>query len=299
VQDQGGGAGTRRPWATWVAAGACVAIFFGIHASGDAESWEGLRRWGYIPGGEVWAGGWWALVTSAFVHLEIWHVAFNVYWLWILGRILEQQAGHARWLLLCLSAAFVSSTAQLAWSDDTGLGFSGVAYAFLGFMWAGRRRWVAFATVVNRDTIGLFVAWLFLCVVLSFTGAWNVGNAAHVAGLAYGLAAGAAAVRSGRRPAAAAGVGAMLLVAVGVLLYAPWSATWTSMRAYDLHEREDYAAAEGHYLRALDLGVDPAWAWGNLCRLYQATGEKGKYDNALARLRTIDPGEAREVEGGG
>ncbi len=31
----------------------------------------------------------WALITSVFVHFALWHVAFNVYWLWVLGSQLR------------------------------------------------------------------------------------------------------------------------------------------------------------------------------------------------------------------
>ena len=275
-----------------------MAVFVGINASDAAESWDAMRRWGHVPASDVWDGEWWGLVTSAFVHVEIWHVAFNVYWLWILGRVLEQAVGPVRWLLLCLSAAFVSSAAQLAWSDDTGIGFSGVVYAFFAFMWAARRRWPVFAEVVSRDTVSLFLVWLVLCVGLSATGVWNVGNAAHVAGLAYGASLGAAVAIQRRRVAAVAGAGALLVASIGVLFYAPWSQAWTCVQAYRLHADGDYDAAERHYLRARDLGAEPGWVLENLARLYAANGDRKKYDDALGRLREIDPAAARRVEGG-
>jgi len=296
VPDESGEALVTRPWATWVVAAVCAGIFLGVHAAGHADSWEGLRRWGYIPASDVWKGGWWALFTTAFVHLQIWHVGFNVYWLWILGRVLERGIGHVRWIALCLSAAFVSSAAQLAWSDQTGIGLSGVIYAFFGFMWVARRRWPEFTKVVHRDTIGIFVAWLALCIVLTRAGVWNVGNAAHMVGLLYGSLLGMGAALASRRTAALIASGALVAASVGVLFYAPWSPTWTAGRAYALHASKDYAAAERRYVRALDLGVDPAWVWGNLARLYQATGEKEKYEQALAQLRGISPAAAREVD---
>jgi hypothetical protein len=88
----------------------------------------------------------------------------------------------------------------------------------------------------------------------------------------------------------------MLAAAVSVLFYAPWSATWNSERAYDLHVHKDYPAAEHRYLRDLELGFDPAWVWGNVARLYQATGDTQQYDHALAQLRAADPRAAREIE---
>jgi GlpG protein len=257
--------------------------------------WQTLVGSGF----DAWNGRWWTLVTSAFVHVQIWHVAFNVYWLWVLGRVLEEAIGPFRWSLFCLSAAFVSSAAQLAWSDEVGIGFSGVAYALFGFMWIARPRWPSFARVVNRDTVLLFLVWFVLCIAATWTGMWNVGNAAHAGGLVYGGLLGAAAARPRRRAAALAGTGALLAASVALLLYAPWSATWSCVQGYRAHVREDYAEAERSYLRALDLSARPAWVLGNLVRVYGATGEKAKYESTLERLRAIDPEAARKLAGGG
>jgi GlpG protein len=275
-----------------------VVVFVGVNASGDADSGDGLRRWGALPAGDIWEGHWWALVTSAFVHVALWHVAFNVYWLFVLGQALEGVIGTARWLLFCVAAAFVSSAAQLAVSDDTGIGFSGVLYAFFGFMWIARPRWPRFEQVVDQNTVGMFTVWLVACFVLTYAGIWQVGNAAHLAGLAWGGLLGAAVAIPRRRVVARVGAAALLLASVGLLFYAPWSRTWLADRAYRLHERKEYRAAAPYYLRALDRGVDPTWAWHNLTDVYRALGETDKYEAALARLRALDPDAARQFEDG-
>ena len=134
-----------KPWLTWIIATVCVGIFVGVNLSGDASSWEGMRRWGAPPAQSVWDGASWGLVTSVFVHLAIWHLAFNLYWLWILGRILETTIGSTRWLAFFVASAIVSSAAQLAVSGATGIGLSGVIYAVFGFMWVGQRAYPGFA----------------------------------------------------------------------------------------------------------------------------------------------------------
>lgn len=289
-------AGARRAWATWTASAACAGVFLVVTSGESAQS--AIRNMLVGDGFNVWNGRWWTLVTSAFVHHEIWHVAFNVYWLWVLGRVLEEAIGPARWTLFCLSAAFVSSAAQLALSDSTGIGFSGVAYGLFGFMWIARRRWPSFARVVNRDTVLLFLAWFVFCIAATWTGMWAVGNAAHGAGLTYGWLLGAAAAFPRRRAAALAASGALLAAAVALLFYAPWSPAWLSVRGYRAHVRKEYAEAERCYLRALDLGARPVWVLENLARVYMATREKEKHEATLERLRAIDPEAARKLTDG-
>jgi rhomboid protease GluP len=70
--------------------------------------------------------------------VEIWHLGFNLYWLVILGRDLEQALGRWKLVALFVCAAFVSSAAQLAVGGSTGIGFSGVGYAMFGLLWMGR-----------------------------------------------------------------------------------------------------------------------------------------------------------------
>ncbi|MDC0936169.1 hypothetical protein OAS39_07765, partial [Pirellulales bacterium] len=67
---------TAQPWVSRLSIIACIVIFFGLAVQNDYESWETLSKFGYLPADSIWNGGYWALVTSAFFHLAIWHVAF-------------------------------------------------------------------------------------------------------------------------------------------------------------------------------------------------------------------------------
>jgi len=50
-------------------------------------------------------GEWWRLVTAAFLHGSLLHIAFNMYVLYALGPTLERILGHGRFVLLYLLAA--------------------------------------------------------------------------------------------------------------------------------------------------------------------------------------------------
>ena len=274
----------------------CALVFLAISLSGTS-SWEDAATWGYLPAERIWAGAYWALVTSAFVHVELWHVAFNVYWLWVLGGVVEWAAG-GRWFIgLVLTSAFVSSAAQLGASGSTGHGASGVVYALFGLIWAARSRVPAFAAVLGEQTAPLFWIWLVGCIIATQAGAANVGNAAHVAGLILGIFVAQWWFPSGRmRRVAVAGTSVLVALSIVPLFWVPWSPTWMAHKAYEAHLAGRYDAAISWYRKSLDFGGDRPWALGNLALAYQAKGATRESEAALAELRTLDAAAAAAIE---
>src|SRR5947209_4333680 len=66
----------RFPVLTLVACGLCALIFLGLFNERNPNSWETLAKWGCYPPAKIYSGAIWAFITSAFVHVEPWHVAF-------------------------------------------------------------------------------------------------------------------------------------------------------------------------------------------------------------------------------
>ncbi|MHC4369560.1 MAG: rhomboid family intramembrane serine protease [Planctomycetota bacterium] len=280
---------TTYPWISSLAILACIGIFLGLAAKNDYESWDTLSKFGYLPADSIWDGGYWALVTSAFVHFELWHVAFNVYWLSVLGSRLERVIGSLPYLGFFVVSAFVSSSFQLAVSDDTGIGASGVVYAIFGFMWTTRHRHSQFKKVLNARTIQIFVVWLVGCAIAEHLEIWQVGNAAHLSGLLFGGAvAGSFALRNKRR-LMFAGLAALLILSIIPLLWCPWSVTWLSRKAYSAHASERYDVALDRYTQIIHLDPDNAWAHLNRSYLYEAIGKSERAQADLRRARQLDP----------
>ena len=280
---------TMQPWISRFAIVVCIVIFLGLTKQGDRASWETLSHFGYLPANSIWNGGYWALITSAFVHFALWHVAFNVYWLWVLGRRLEQAIGSLPYLGFFVVSAFVSSSFQLAVSGDTGIGASGVVYAIFGFMWLTRHRYSQFNEALDARTIQIFVIWLAGCVVATYLKVWSAGNAAHISGLLFGGAvAGAFVLRFKPRLML---VGLVVLVAVSIvpLFWCPWSVGWLTHKAYNAHAAKQYDVALDRYTQIIHIDPCNAWAYLNRSFVYQALS---KFENAQADLhkaREIDP----------
>jgi len=248
----------KRVWLTWLACAACVIVFIGIH-SDSTGSKDPVQNWGWQPSGTIYDGAYWVLFSSVFVHVEFWHLAFNLYWLYHLGRWLEQSIGSARWLAFVAGSAFVSSTAELAISGQAGIGGSGVGYALFGFGWVLRKHVPAVAGILTQGTVFVFFAWLIGCVILTSASVLNVANAAHFAGFLFGTALGGWLLDKSRRPLISCALAFLMVAGFVTLIWAPWSMQWTSWRGVKAHKKGDFSDAIRWYERSMKLGQDEKW----------------------------------------
>lgn len=138
---------------------------------------------------DIRRGELWRLITSAFLHVDVFHLVFNLYWLWDFGRPVEQHFGHARAALLLALFAVGSAAFDFALASG-GVGLSGVGYGLCGLLWVLSRRDQRFHGTITRSIIFLFVAWFALCVVLTVKGVYQVANVAHAAGFIFGILTG-------------------------------------------------------------------------------------------------------------
>jgi GlpG protein len=104
---------SKPPWVTGLAIITCVGIAAGFASSNEQRSVTELMRAGLYSAHPAADGAYWTLITSAFIHLDLIHLIFNLYWLWALGARLEITIGSLRYLGFYLAAAFVSSSFQL------------------------------------------------------------------------------------------------------------------------------------------------------------------------------------------
>jgi rhomboid protease GluP len=276
------------PWVTHILGVGCIAVFLGL-TNVDGDSWAVFAKFGVLPAESVWGGSYWALVTSAFVHAELWHLAFNLYWFWKFGTYLERAIGSWRFLLFVVISAFVSSSYQLASSDQTGIGLSGVVYAIFGLMWISRPHFLQFNKCLDSKTIQLFFLWLVGCIVATVAGIWNVGNAAHVSGLLFGVLVARSFITPLQTQAMQAGLATLMICSIIPLFWCPWSITWLSQKAYQAHVAQQFDVALNRYSEIISRAPDNAWAYLNRSGVYEALGESEKADADLTRAREIDP----------
>ena len=167
-------------------ANALIWIFVSLY-SGSLSLWGGgvtsIHRDFALHGAFVADGEWWRLVTSAFLHYGLIHMAMNMFILVLLGRMLEPAIGGWRMLLLygvsltggALGALMVEPNAFTA-------GASGAVFGMAGAVVIAER-----ASGIRFRDSGI-LAFLVINVAISFL--WpGVSIGGHLGGMIVGAVA--------------------------------------------------------------------------------------------------------------
>lgn len=242
-----------------------IVLFIGINLEGNANNWDVYKKWGAPSVADIFSGDYWGLITSNFLHVEIWHIAFNLYWFWIFGKKIEFETNKGFYVFLILSAGLVSSLAQLAFSDSTGMGLSGIGYALFGYLFVKSKTAEKYKNYLDKNTVNLFLLWLVLCVVLTRTGVWSVGNAAHIGGLLWG---GLLAYLSKHEKYIQWMAGfSYIVILIILIIYSPFSTAYLSYQVYELHQNQKADEAIEVYKKILERDPDNEFAKVNLKQL--------------------------------
>lgn len=135
---------------------------------------------------------WWTAFTYMFVHGGFWHLALNMYTLWVFGPRVEHSwsaGGFTRYYVLCGLGGFV---AHLLFFHSALL--VGASAAIFGVMYAYAKQWpddeVLFFGVVPMKVkwlVALFVATNLVMGVLSLNAGSGTAYFAHLGGVAAGF----------------------------------------------------------------------------------------------------------------
>ncbi len=180
----------------------------------------------FLPGyGGVAGGEWWRLITAAFLHASILHIAFNMLALWWIGAPVEQYLGRARYLGLYLVAGLAGSAGALvATPNGITVGASGAIFGILGAMlileWQATGR-------LGGNAMTLIVINLALNFAFNGAGGGNISIGGHIGGLIGGILATLAFARWGKGHAAygrlgLAGIAGLVFVAAASVAIAYW-----------------------------------------------------------------------------
>lgn len=82
----------------------------------------------------------WRLFTPCLLHGDLFHLFFNMIWLIVLGKQIEQRLTSGRYILFILSMGILSNVAQYLISGPNFIGFSGILCGMLAFIWVRQYR---------------------------------------------------------------------------------------------------------------------------------------------------------------
>ena len=223
-----------------------------------------VGNFGYASPDQIWDGHIWGLVTTVFIHGGVLHLLFNMLWMVQLGRILERTLPPLTYLAFLVAAAAVGSATELLVSGTTGIGMSGVIYAMLGLMWAGRGYDAAWRAVATRDNLRVFILWGLFCVAATYLHFLSIANGAHGGGFLFGLCVGFLFYSPRRRYVWAAPLALLLTACVLACTWQPWSGNWTFWKGNREFDRKHYVQAIRWYQASLKHGADLHDTWYNI-----------------------------------
>lgn len=145
-----------------------------------------------ISEGEVWR-----LFTPCLLHSDIFHIIFNMMWLLVLGKQIEQRIGKWRYVFFILFTGIFSNTSQYLMSGSNFIGISGVLCAMLTFIWFRQQRAAWEGYRLDRSTMGFitfFILFVFALQCIAFfvelftksTFSIGIANTAHLSGALIG-----------------------------------------------------------------------------------------------------------------
>jgi membrane associated rhomboid family serine protease len=164
---------------TLVAANILIYVITAAQGSGlNSPGGTLFDRW-LLYGPAVADGDWWRLITSAFLHGSLLHIAFNMYFLWFVGAPVEAALGRGRFLLVYFVSGLAGSAGALVYTaDKPTVGASGALFGILGaaLILERQRNYV-----LGGSALALIVINLILSFALS-----NISIGGHIGGLIGG-----------------------------------------------------------------------------------------------------------------
>jgi membrane associated rhomboid family serine protease len=180
---------------------------FGFYSSGVHGT---LVEEGILYRGGIEAHQYWRLVSGAFLHESILHIAFNMYLLYLLGVMLEPAIGSLRFAVIYFTSLLAGSFGALFATSAPTLGASGAIFGLMGAAVVELR---ARRVGVMESGIGGLI---ILNLILSFTiSGISVGG--HIGGLVGGFLAGSAIRLADERRASPLGFVACLAISAAAV----------------------------------------------------------------------------------
>ena len=176
------------PVATLALIGLCIVVFILMTLAGGSKDTEVLLNFGASYAPYFHRGDDWRLVMPMFLHIGWFHLAVNMYALYLLGPILERIYGYTRFSLIYVGAGIASSWLSMARSHNVAAGASGAIFGIAGAMLVIG---VLYPEVVPRRWKRAFGWGMVLLIALNYSIGLSMPNVidnwGHTGGLAGGI----------------------------------------------------------------------------------------------------------------
>ncbi len=184
----------RRPVLVHSLVGVLIALYVlevVLIGSGKIDAF--MQSFAFVPRNFEAGRAVWSLLTYAFLHGSLAHIAGNLYYLWIFGDNVEDRLGRGRFTALYVVTAVVACLSHFAGNLHSAEPMVGASGAIAGLMGAyfvlfpRVRVWVVFFFVpFKMRAIWYLLVWIGMQFLLMFDKSSHVAWLAHVGGFAAG-----------------------------------------------------------------------------------------------------------------
>lgn len=158
-----------------------------------------IANWTYAPMFEkIRQGQIWRLFSPALFHGDLFHLFFNMIWLIVLGKQIEQRIKPLRYIFFILMIGILSNTGQYLMGGPNFVGFSGVLCGMLTFIWVRQREapWegyqldrltILFMLLFIGSMAFLQIVYFFIETTAQIRFSVGIANTAHLTGALVGV----------------------------------------------------------------------------------------------------------------
>ncbi len=129
-------------------------------------------------------GEFYRLITSAFIHGSIFHLAFNCYALYVIGSQVESFMGKTKYLIIYIASAIGGCLLSAVLCKSASIGASGAVFGLMGaLLYFGYHYRVYLGNVINSQILPL----IFVNLLIGFIFSNYIDNYGHIGGLISGI----------------------------------------------------------------------------------------------------------------
>jgi len=170
----------------------------------------------------------WRILTSSFIHHNLFHTVANLFWLCLFGWMIEPIYGSVKTLGILLGAMVTGPVLNITVAHVWTIGFSDGVCGLFGFSLIANRRVPWWTTLTHRPIHAFFIAALAMPFLPFFSRLVGFGTAhlAHLGGILYGMAFGGAFLLASKDSRWRWAVVAWSFLLFASQFYSPWQLEW-------------------------------------------------------------------------
>lgn len=170
------------PIITYILIAINIFMFLFINVVGNSEETSTLINYGGLHSSLVKIGEYYRLITCSFLHIDIFHLGFNMYALYIVSSQLESFYGKTKYILIYLFSALMGSLFSCLFTDAVSVGASGAIFGLFGaLIYFGNQYKAYLGSVIHSQIIPLLLFNFALGFMID-----GIDISAHIGGLIGG-----------------------------------------------------------------------------------------------------------------